>query len=822
MKKLIIIILISIIQILNYNYKSYSQSVNGFFDCGMPNTISLNPRTDPFRGLIKPCTTEWNGPNMSDSNAYFPVLVVFVQFADDPSYAPFGSWPLGQAPLYLDSMIATEKNMNSNTPWWEKYNISTEAISSQWMEISRGKFHVISPGIDGKGAFSVVLGNASNYQTEQEMNQAIWVELHRQGLIDWTAYDKWSFNFQDGRFYNTGDGYVDMIYKIHRARGRGPMQDNDGYSALTANGSGSCLVDTVNNITANYSFSEIGSGFTVSYRALKAQYLLTTFHEHGHFCLMGGHIQNSRVAYGIGLEGFFSPYDMILSGYMTPQVATFGANNSLGDYSSRNNNSQGEILKVLIDNYNDEYFLLANRRKVSKWDRVVLGDSAQINPYNDNSEIGKGMYIYHLKNGVHFPQSINDTVQDMECADGYWEWELKSTGGIAKVPYECFQSGEVWRVYQKKTVLYTNDPSTLGGLKPDGRSNYGNPNPWGDDLSFFYRYNNSGWCNRWTTGKFTNSQCGLNVDRLFTTDEDIIDNFNNGGDRYDAWNVGYNEVFSPYSSPNTFSWSNDTTGIFIYYDGLNGNTANIKIYRATEFGGETDLADILQYTPPSRPMGLKVAYTECVDEVKYPVLTWNHNMEPDMIQGEKEDQKRYKIYRAYNQIGTVPSDYLDVADILININDSPTWTDFGTYAFCETGTGPINSIRYKIQAVDNTDWASVFSDFVSASTAYIERGNSKGSLIKNNNEIKEYKLSQNYPNPFNPTTKINFAIPKSGFVTLKIYDILGREIKTLVNEIKQAGNYTVDFNASEFSSGVYFYRLEAGAFSETKRMLMIK
>ena len=67
---------------------------------------------------------------------------------------------------------------------------------------------------------------------------------------------------------------------------------------------------------------------------------------------------------------------------------------------------------------------------------------------------------------------------------------------------------------------------------------------------------------------------------------------------------------------------------------------------------------------------------------------------------------------------------------------------------------------------------------------------------------KVYSLSQNYPNPFNPSTKINFALPKQGFVTLKIYDVLGREVRTLVNEVKSADNFTVDFNASEFSSGV--------------------
>ncbi len=85
-----------------------------------------------------------------------------------------------------------------------------------------------------------------------------------------------------------------------------------------------------------------------------------------------------------------------------------------------------------------------------------------------------------------------------------------------------------------------------------------------------------------------------------------------------------------------------------------------------------------------------------------------------------------------------------------------------------------------------------------------------------------YSLSQNYPNPFNPTTKINFALPKQGLVTLKIYDILGREVRTLVNEIKTAGNYTVDFNASEYSSGVYFYKLESSGFSDIKKMMLVK
>ena len=96
--------------------------------------------------------------------------------------------------------------------------------------------------------------------------------------------------------------------------------------------------------------------------------------------------------------------------------------------------------------------------------------------------------------------------------------------------------------------------------------------------------------------------------------------------------------------------------------------------------------------------------------------------------------------------------------------------------------------------------------------------------IKFLNQIspKEFALFQNYPNPFNPTTNIQFAIPKPGFTILKVYDVLGKEVATLVNEKLSAGSYEVDWDASNFGSGAYFYRLEAGDYVETKKMLFIK
>lgn len=97
------------------------------------------------------------------------------------------------------------------------------------------------------------------------------------------------------------------------------------------------------------------------------------------------------------------------------------------------------------------------------------------------------------------------------------------------------------------------------------------------------------------------------------------------------------------------------------------------------------------------------------------------------------------------------------------------------------------------------------------------------AAIRNTNEfVQGFDLKQNYPNPFNPTTNIKFAIPKNGFVSLKVFDITGREVSTLINENMKSGAYVVDFNASELSSGVYIYKLVTNEFTSTKKMTLVK
>lgn len=100
--------------------------------------------------------------------------------------------------------------------------------------------------------------------------------------------------------------------------------------------------------------------------------------------------------------------------------------------------------------------------------------------------------------------------------------------------------------------------------------------------------------------------------------------------------------------------------------------------------------------------------------------------------------------------------------------------------------------------------------------------NSTTSIKDIENPQLSFFLSQNYPNPFNPSTVIIYQLPTAGNVKLKVYDLLGREVANLVEEYKLAGSHEIEFNAGNLTSGVYFYRLQAGSFVETKKLVLLK
>ncbi len=186
-------------------------------------------------------------------------------------------------------------------------------------------------------------------------------------------------------------------------------------------------------------------------------------------------------------------------------------------------------------------------------------------------------------------------------------------------------------------------------------------------------------------------------------------------------------------------------------------------------------------------------------------LSWNANTESDM--------SLYEVSRKVT-IDDIPSSWS-----VLGTTTNNYYVDSG-YLYA---TSSPFQLHYRIRAKDTQNKYSVYSDEVD------HGGYPMGKItVASNNKDTSFENEDNneslvnYPNPFNPTTKISYSIHEAVFVTLKVYDILGREIVTLVNEARPSGKYEVDFNASQLPSGTYVYRLAAGKQLLTRKMILIK
>lgn len=164
---------------------------------------------------------------------------------------------------------------------------------------------------------------------------------------------------------------------------------------------------------------------------------------------------------------------------------------------------------------------------------------------------------------------------------------------------------------------------------------------------------------------------------------------------------------------------------------------------------------------------------------------------------------------------------------IISILDDVTYNSDSIFIYNNIAyqviTSGLNSrqVRLRLKAETNSQFNySLTQRF--AKESVLGKKNLKQKSLDINSTIKEYELAQNYPNPFNPSTTIRYQLPQDGMVTLKIYDILGAEVANLVNEEKVAGKYEVNFNASNLSSGIYIYKLKAGEYVNSKKMILLK
>ncbi len=759
------------------------------FTCGTPNTAYNGPVI--MDGQFKPVKT----PPENDTSAYLRCLVVFAEFKDDNSYPTSQNWPPGEPPIYIDEMFAETKNLNGYADY---------SISDYWDEISHGEFDVIAD------VYHIILPYDYNHYNNDiyEVHRDVYKVLDTTLYVDWRRYDKWRWNINTQEYENIGDDYIDMMVIQHRSV--------DMFGATYGGIAG--LFASYN--TLNYgkyidggASSYEASGFTGIDGAImwKGDFTGLCVHEYSHFAVLMAHRPYSKVAGGYNWENTwyggdlaFSPQDLFVTGLDVTTIVDFSSpENYLNDMVTT-----GELLKVPISagQSPSEYFYVCNRRKLSLYDIVMFGDTTMGTLYAPAGNYGKGVYIYHVSNGTNY-----NWYPDLEAADGLWDWEFSHN------TTPDWSETQQLPVLFKTNVNYVEDNPTTGV--------YDNSRMFGrDGLSVTNQnYGGTGYHTKWfTPGKRHENLGEQGIDRIFTNLEEDWCSRECMGDRWDPWNIDYNVVFSPYSSPNTNDRNNNPTGIFIYYESLDGSTANLKIYK-TDVGYTED--EILELTPPSKPMDLVLTYTECIDGKSFPVLTWHHNMEPDMKVPPEPilyQFKRYKIFRAVSGISNVPDDYEQIADTSLRSDLTPTFIDYDAYLDCEGGLPVYNyQVRYKIRAVDKDELESVYSDFAATPASIIQKPGGN-YLINPNNSPKTFSLLQNYPNPFNPSTEIRYSIPSNGFVTLKVYNILGEEVVNLVGESKEAGEYSITFDGSNLASGVYFYKLEIGAYTAVKKMVLVK
>lgn len=207
---------------------------------------------------------------------------------------------------------------------------------------------------------------------------------------------------------------------------------------------------------------------------------------------------------------------------------------------------------------------------------------------------------------------------------------------------------------------------------------------------------------------------------------------------------------------------------------------------------------LLYYDPyPSAPQNLTIGESA----IEHPDLSWTANSESDL--------DYYNIYRKddYPQvdwriIATAPSDSNSYEDTEVTT----------TYRHGE-------DFWYKVTAVDDGELESGYSNTVEIE-ARLEKQIVDEEIIEK--APKVYTLHSNYPNPFNPTTQISYQIPNDGFVSLVVYNSVGQTVENLVNERQSTGRYSVEFNATNLPSGVYFYRIKADNYVDVKKMLILK
>ena len=686
-------------------------------------------------------------PRFPVDNDTLRILVVFARYPDDTWDPP----PPNHATQYWPNSLGTNK------PTWatsiikqNTQNIGTTNMTAFFRDASLNKLFVIG---DVYPDLYIFKNNSSYYSSNgREIGSAVKELLENiDDNVDYSLYDKFAPNDPINKRHP--DGQVDFIFIIFRFFLDTEPQTGSGVAALggTAetfeNGIDSINLDGV-GITA-YSCFGNGSG-AISTQRTPWTYN-TNCHELGHY-IWGGHRNYLGLFNIMNTNGNSFPSSderEFLNWSTATYTPTSNSTIILQDYSTT-----GQFIKI---NRGSNTFYLENRRRLNyhfshDWKQWYNFEFQPNTPLVPDS-----LLLIHRGGG---------TLKSVEAADGRWNF-LKSSPYPTRYVIDTLNNG----IYMDR-FIYDTPNRFLGETIFDLRGKLG--------VSYH-------------TGQL------LNAPR---TDRSV------GGDTLSCFDIGYNQVFSPWSNPGIkVNNPSDSLAVEILGKTTDGNLI-ISVY-----------FDNLTQSSPSKPQYLHVTRQFIGTPLNpfYPRLNWNRNLEPDL--------SHYKIYKGeVSTPGQDPSNYY-----YIGTTSDTTYLDQSLVLYKGGSGGPCPNIpitySYRISSVDLTNKESCRSErdsiwgFIDPCTAEAAGDNIPSETESN---ISENKLNQNYPNPFNPITKISYSIKEQSFVKIKIYDISGRELISLVNEMKNPGDYFVNFDGSNMASGIYYYKIIAGNFVAIRKMLLIK
>lgn len=583
--------------------------------------------------------------------------------------------------------------------------------------------------------------------------------------VNFAEYDKFDpEDIDNDNNLHEPDGVVDFIFINFRFTNSGTI-DSPSYSGIAdLGGRGGRFGAGVYDITLDN--TKIKAGFPGSgciYEMNTPWDIGIPAHEFGeHYTYGDGH-STIMGAYNINGGGIASAYDREFLGWNVIDASSnFNFSTSLADYVTT-----GDYLK--IERTSDTIYL-ENRRRLSYY---ASNDFRNWKWLSTDPKYPKmpdsGLVIYRNTGYRSF---------DIQSANGNWNWATCPSSNN-KYKIEFYSSS--FNHFKESSVNRFNGESTF-------------------DLSF-------------------RDVLDLNCQAIPNVSNTTYMGVN--GDSNTCFDVGYNEVYSPWSNPPLpVTNSNDSLTIEITGRNSDGSLA-LNIYFTNILGAS-----------PSKPQGLTVQKYSTLDGFN-PKLEWNKNLEPDL--------SSYIIYRGYIPApGVEPSSF----DSIANTTDT-SFVDESVFLYGSGSEGCffLLNYSYKIASLDYTNKKSVKSE-KAAISGYLNNCapyQSDENLIQNivtnskinlnlveNNNVKLFKLFDNYPNPFNPTTNIDFDLPEAYYVSLKIYDIMGREIQSILNENIQKGRHSVLFNAVNLPSGIYYYKLlansnsKAGNYVSIKKMILLK